>query len=326
MSKLLRVELRRFFSRDVVLLFGLILAIGIVLVSITPFIFSTSPSSAERAKQDRHIRASRTDMEGQIRQCQTPARRPALEFEESEGMNIPPEVLEEMNREAQRGKTRRECLQQLGGNSPGGVYLRSIESAIFPLALLSLIMGATLIGAEWTSGAMTTQLTWEPRRLRLFAFKALAVAVGALAVFIGFGAALALGLLPSLVTRGTFVGIDQWWWEFFADLSWRGGLLQVLASVLGFGVAGMIRNTVAAVGGLFGYLVIVENILRGVAQDLEEWLIINNLLVAMVPSEGHRIIPGRSPEEALLVLCAYTFGILAISGFLFWRRDVTGPA
>ena len=326
MSKLLRVELRRFFARDIVALVGLILIIGIVFVSITPFIFSTSPSSADRAMQERRIRAARADMEGQIRECRTPVRRPALEIGGTGGTNIPPEVLEEMNREAQRKKTRRECLQEVGGNSPARVYLRFIEAAIFPLALLSLITGATLMGAEWNSGVMTTQLTWEPRRLRLFAIKALAVAAGVLALFIGFMTVLALGLVPGLVTRGTFAGIDRWWWELFADISWRGGLLQVLASVLGFGVAGLIRNTVAAVGGMFGYLVIVENILRGVAQNLEEWLIVNNLLVAMVPSEGHRIIPGRSPEEALLLLCAYTFGILAISGFLFWRRDVTGPA
>jgi hypothetical protein len=83
-------------------------------------------------------------------------------------------------------------------------------------------------------------------------------------------------------------------------------------------------STVVAIGALFGYLVIVEQILNAVTRDLGEWFISNNLLVAATPEGATSVIPDRSPEEALALLTAYVFGFLAISGFLFWRRDVSG--
>jgi len=325
MARLLLVEVRRFFARDIVRLFGLILIGGIVLTSIGSFLSSLPMAPEEAADADQRIRFNRTGMEEQIRFCRNPPPR-QIEIREEPGM--PPEFVERMRMEAERDRTRRECLDQLRPSGDGrlvfaGTYPVNIQLAIFPMALMSLAIGATLMGAEWISGTVTTQLTWEPRRLRLFAAKALIGAIGVLAAFVALQALMALSLLPGTLMRGTFAGIDRWWWEHFLDISWRGGVVLAIACLLGFGVSGLIRNTVAAVGGLFAYLLIVENILRAVTQDLQEWLITNNLLVAVLP-DGSRIIPGRSAEQALLLLCAYVFGILVMSGFLFWRRDVAG--
>lgn len=332
MTRLLLVEVRRFFARDIVRLFGLILIGGIVLTSIGSFLSSLPMTPSEAADADEQIRASRTQMEEQIRRCRNPAPTPTENFDQMEQQGAPPEFIERMRREAERDKTRRECLHQLRASPryPGdgrlvfaSTYPANIQTAIFPVALMSLAVGATLIGAEWTTGVLTTQLTWEPRRLRVFAVKVAVAALGALSVFVVLDALIAASLLPGTLARGTFVGVDRWWWEYLLDISWRGGLVLVIASLLGFGVAAAIRNTVAAVGGLFAYLLIVENILRAVTQDLRQWLITNNLLVAVLP-DGSNFIPGRTAEEALLLLCAYVFGILVLSGFLFWRRDVAG--
>ncbi|MBW3588037.1 MAG: hypothetical protein KY429_01285 [Actinobacteria bacterium] len=327
MTRLLLVEVRRFFARDIVRLFGLILVGGIVLITIGSFLSSLPMTPAEAAEADEQIRANRTDMEEQILQCRNPP--PATEqIEMMEQQGMPPEFIERMRIDAERDRTRRECLDQLQTSVNGRLifartYPSNIQLAIFPMALMSLAIGATLIGAEWTTGTVTTQLTWEPRRLRLFSVKALVAALGVLATFVALQALMAVSLLPGTLLRGTFAGIDRWWWEHYLDIVWRGGAVLAIACLLGFGVSGLIRNTVAAVGGLFAYLLIVENILRAVTQDLRQWLITNNLLVAVLP-DGSRIIPERSAEEALLLLSAYVFGILVLSGFLFWRRDVAG--
>lgn len=326
--RLLLVEVRRFFARDIVRLFGLILIGGIVLTSIGSFLSSLPMAPAEAADADEQIRASRTQMEEQIRFCRNPPPPSTQEIEMMEQQGVSPEFIERLTREAEQGKARRECLDRLRTRGDGrlvfaSTYPTNIQLAIFPMALMSLAIGATLMGAEWTTGTVTTQLTWEPRRLRLFSVKAMVGALGVLAAFVALQALIAVSLLPGTLLRGTFAGIDRWWWEHFLDISWRGGVVLAIACLLGFGVSGLIRNTVAAVGGLFAYLLIVENILRAVTQDLRQWLITNNLLVAMLP-DGSDIIPGRSAEEALLLLSAYVFGLLVLSGFLFWRRDVAG--
>ncbi len=63
-------------------------------------------------------------------------------------------------------------------------------------------LGASLVGAEFASRGMTTLLTWEPRRARVFAAKTVAV-VGAMAVFAAAALALvALAMWPALALHG----------------------------------------------------------------------------------------------------------------------------
>ena len=38
--------------------------------------------------------------------------------------------------------------------------------------LLGVVLGASLMGADWGAGTMTTLLTWEPRRIRVFLTRA----------------------------------------------------------------------------------------------------------------------------------------------------------
>ena len=40
------------------------------------------------------------------------------------------------------------------------------------VGLLGVVLGASLVGADWSAGSMATLLTWEPRRLAVFAVRA----------------------------------------------------------------------------------------------------------------------------------------------------------
>ena len=56
--------------------------------------------------------------------------------------------------------------------------LTEVVRGLSPLGVvLAGVLGATFVGAEWHTGSMATTLTWEPRRIRLWAGKALAGAV-----------------------------------------------------------------------------------------------------------------------------------------------------
>ena len=70
------------------------------------------------------------------------------------------------------------------------------------LAVVGWALGASLVGAEFASRSMTTLLTWEPRRGRVFVTKAVAVrrrmAVLALVVL----ALVALAMWPALALHG----------------------------------------------------------------------------------------------------------------------------
>jgi len=48
------------------------------------------------------------------------------------------------------------------------------------VVLLGALLGSTLGGADWSAGTMTTLLTWEPRRVRVYVARALVIAVLAL--------------------------------------------------------------------------------------------------------------------------------------------------
>jgi hypothetical protein len=64
-------------------------------------------------------------------------------------------------------------------------------------------------------------------------------------------------------------------------------LLAVLAALLGFGLANLVRNTGAALGVGFLYFAIIENILRVASQRTQRYLLSDNV-AALLLDGGHR--------------------------------------
>ena len=128
------------------------------------------------------------------------------------------------------------------------------------LAGLSLLfLSASLVGADFSSGAMANWLSFLPERTKVYTSKLLAVVLAG-AVATGVLGALAL-LLTTAVTAlagADVVGVGPAW-----AMVGRGVLVGVVAVVLGFGIAMLTRHTIAAVGAVLGYLFLsfVYNIL-----------------------------------------------------------------
>jgi ABC-2 type transport system permease protein len=181
--------------------------------------------------------------------------------------------------------------------------------------LFGALVGIMLVTTEYRYGTIRPTFLYEPRRVRVVAAKAgaglIAGAVyGAIAEALAFGigsAILSARGIDRTITGGTLVQVTL-------------GTVAVSAlwCALGVGLGAIVRHQVGAIVGLLAYLLVVENLLFGLA-----------------PSEG-RYAPGPAgqaldgdqsdhlvhPAAGGLLLLAYTIAIVAIGAAATARRDV----
>jgi ABC-type transport system involved in multi-copper enzyme maturation permease subunit len=196
------------------------------------------------------------------------------------------------------------------------------QGTTVPFSLLGMILGASLIGAEWRSNTVGLVLTWEARRSRVFASKLAAAVVVTVAGFFVLQALVGVSLLPVAITRGTTSGLDAAWWRGSLGVIGRGAINCMVLTTLGFSIAMMARNAAAAIGSVFAYAFILEGALGGRFHWLREWLLIPNAstFVQGNPSEG--ILQNHSTLVAGLTILAYAVVLASASMAVFRSRDV----
>jgi len=199
--------------------------------------------------------------------------------------------------------------------------------------VIAVLIGATMIGAEWSAGSVGTQLLFEPRRSTVWTAKA--VAIGA--------ATAVLGLLAfTLVWTGILLAYQAWSDTplpdgFSRDLSETGlrvVAFTAVAGLAGYAITMAVRHTVVVLGMMLAYSVIGEALLREFWPRTEPWLVSNNTFAWI--QDGHKIIryPDRCGVECrpivdniTLLDSAVYFGVLTaallgLSLLIFRRRDV----
>ncbi|MEO6318066.1 MAG: ABC transporter permease [Acidimicrobiales bacterium] len=195
--------------------------------------------------------------------------------------------------------------------------------AAFFLPAGAVVAGASMIGAEWRAGTFVMLMTWQPHRRRVATAKLLACGVVAAAVAIGLLVLFGAAFLPAtLWGRGTTAGVDAAW---FASLS--GGMLRIaattaLAAMLMAAIAMIGRNTAAALGVAFGYLMLVENIVRAWKPWAGRFLLGENGAVFVTGADLETAAFTRSTLTAGLTLTGYVAMAAVISVALFQRRDI----
>ncbi len=300
MTALLRAELRRATGRRLVRAFALLSIVGALAVGIITFTqTSTADGAAIAAKVHAHHEAEATARHDLL-QClyqgsahgQDPGRVDCQE-------RIVPAVHDP--------RLYRERIQNLLKGT-GGI-----------LALVAWVIGASLMGAEQQSRSITTTLTFAPRRTQVFATKAATtlVVVGAWAM--ATLAAVLAALLPAAILHaGPALGEPGN--LAIAGVMARGVALCLITAMMGFSLASIGRNTAAALGVGFGYIIVIENILGSSVAGWRRWLLLGNVIV-FVSGKTSDVI-GRSPVGAATFLVAVAGALLLGSAALFRARDV----
>ncbi|SDX79037.1 ABC-2 family transporter protein [Modestobacter sp. DSM 44400] len=325
---LLRAEAHRFVSRRfirVLLLLAVLGWIGAVLLALTQF-GSVTP---ERLAEARASVQDVVDEQEQFRQqCLDDPTRPA--GVDADLQCGPPLQASDLRVE--------DFLNprpfSLGEFGTGGAVAVSAATAV-----LTFLIGATFVGAEWSTRSMVAMLFWEPRRGRVMLAKAAVVAVAC--VVLGVVAHVAwlatAGGLQSAVGDGA--ALPDGFWPELLGTQGRGLLLAVLAGLLGFGLTNLTRNTGAALGIGFVYFAVLETAVRALSPIWQPWLLTNDAAGLLVPG-GLRLVldwnppdgadyNSWSPPEYVLAnlqsgifLCVVTAVVVAAGVGVFARRDL----
>jgi ABC-2 type transport system permease protein len=309
MTRLVRAELRRIAARRLVRVTVLLVAIAIVVGGILAF---TTTSSLPEATFERRVRvadARQNAQDAQIRACLH-----AHGVSDGDRSQITNQIAD-----ACFPKT-----ELTGAHDPRfhrarlGDLLKGIAGV---LGIIGWAVGASLVGAEFASRSMTTMLTWETRRVRVIVAKA-AVVIVTVAVFAALALiAVALALVPAMVFHGAPLRADDPSVATLAGVVARGATLAALASGMGFAIAALGRNTAAALGAGFAYIIVLENILGNSLRGWRRWLLLGNAIVFVAGRKGVDV-PGRSVLGAGLFLGAVTATLLVAAAGAFKTRDV----
>jgi hypothetical protein len=203
-------------------------------------------------------------------------------------------------------------------------------------AVLAFLIGATWIGAEWSTRSLVALLFWVPRRLTVMSTKlGVLVMMSALLGLLSQGAWLAMaGLLRAVDSTGG--RLPNGFWSHLLATQGRGVLLTVFAALLGFGLTNLIRNTGAALGIGFVYFAVLETAIRILRPAWQPWLLSENAVGLLLPGgESIYIYDKLGPQgfdaprvyhidnlQAGLTLTVITAVIIGIGVLLFQRRDL----
>jgi len=149
----------------------------------------------------------------------------------------------------------RTSYPEIGEESNAYGFASTLAGVGVLVALGAAMLGATLVGADWRSGVIESQLVRQPNRQRLFAakFGAIALTTGlSSAVFAGL---LAAAMVPAALWRGSTANTGVDFWLEVASMAGRIGLASAVLAVIGGAIAMTARNTAAGVGvGLFAFI------------------------------------------------------------------------
>lgn len=208
--------------------------------------------------------------------------------------------------------------------------------AAFLTAFVAFLIGAGFMGAEFSTGSIGNWLTFEPRRLRVYGSKLLAGGGGPLPLAAGLGGVMLVGSWLIVRHHGTTSGTV---WGNLLETGGRGVGLAAVAGMAGVALGGLFRHTAAALGVAMGYMVIVEGIFGNALQKLQPWLINVNFQSWVkhgttyyvneckpVDSGGYNcetIEKTLSFSHSATYLGVLVLALLVIGAALFRRRDIT---
>jgi ABC-type transport system involved in multi-copper enzyme maturation permease subunit len=250
--RLLLVEVRRLFARRFVWIGALALLAGIGAVLVITAAQSNVPDAADRARAQQLASEQAASVQADRDACEA-SQRPGAEPSDPATARFPPGF--NCNDIAEPS------AEQFLVDRPFRFTedMEDITQALtIVLALFAFLVGATAVGAEWHHGTMAALLLWEPRRLRVFTGKLLALLGGVTVISVAGYAVSVAGHWGVARLRGVVGPITADFQRDLALVTARGFAVVLAASAAGFALAYLLRRTAAALGVLIGYFGVVE--------------------------------------------------------------------
>ncbi|HEX9258125.1 MAG TPA: hypothetical protein VF855_01210 [Acidimicrobiales bacterium] len=190
------------------------------------------------------------------------------------------------------------------------------------LMIGAAICGASVAGAEWKAGTVTTVLTWEPNRWRLHICRTLSAGVLAFVIGLLLQVVALSMLIPAVLLHGSTAGTDGAWWGALGLVMVRIALVTAMVATLAVSFATVGRNTSAALIVMAAYALVIERLIAGLRPNLARFLIAENV-ATFVPWRQMESVPfERGPLLALMTLLAYLAVVVALATVSFVRRDI----
>ncbi len=196
-----------------------------------------------------------------------------------------------------------------------------LTAALF-LVIGAAICGASVAGAEWKAGTITTALTWEPSRRRFHAARTASAAILAFAIGFALQIVFLAAAVPAVALNGTTAGTGSGWWAGLLLAMTRLALITSLVAVLAVSIATIGRNTSAALVAMAAWALVVERIVAGLRPQLARFMIGENVATVVPWSQLTNVEFERPPIVALAALVAYLTAVVALATASFTRRDV----
>ena len=308
MTRLLVAELRRVATRRLVRLTFVLAVVGIALGGVAAFVWSDSMSTTTYEHKAAAAQEQRRTQEAAIATC-------LREHGVDPGEDVPDQVAHQcfpVKAPATFHDPRFHRTRLKG-------ILQGVTGV---LAVVGWGLGASLVGAELASRSMTTLLTWENRRGRVFLTKAVAAVTVTSLLAVVVLALTAIAMWPALAVHGAPLRPADPSLATLAGVGARGIALTAVATAIGFAIATVGRSTATALGVGFAYVIVLENILGNLIADWRRWLLLGNVIVFVSGQDGGADIPGRTVVGAGLFLTAVAVALLIGAAGTFHRRDV----
>lgn len=209
------------------------------------------------------------------------------------------------------------------GGGGGDSFL--LTAALF-LVFGAAMCGASVGGAEWRAGTITTVLTWEPSRVRLHAARTASAAI--MAFLIGFALQIVFlaSTLPAVFLNGSTTGTDGDWWLGLVLAMTRISVITALIAVLAVNIATIGRNTSAALIGIAVWAFVAERTIAGLKPGWARFLIGENVAIVVPWTALEDAGFDRPPTVALATLLVYLAIIVVIATSTFVRRDIAATS
>jgi hypothetical protein len=204
----------------------------------------------------------------------------------------------------------------------------TLQGVSIVMIFMSVVLGASFVGAEFHLGSLTSQLLYEPRRWRVHASKATTAALGC-ALFTAF-LCVVIGamIFAGSELHGVVRGIDASWWRHRLVQLERATAASAAAGIMAYAVAVISRRTSAAIVAFFIMYPIIGIIRSNVPVFgvLSKFAPLRGLLSVAVDPLGRSNDGGdlltRTTAGGIALTVVWAVVLLAASGALFARSEV----